>query len=403
MTLFSSLRFPSVCLADRICGGAKKSWFDAADNGLQHLLGARRLFAKWQSTTKGDEASEGDSWAPSAALCDAEKSFIIGALAYWEALLAFIIDQPLDVLDYLTPYLDESSLSLVYLNPWSGICTPVYISLAQVGILARQKRLLCKMRSMGWNSGIDTVSGDLLEAAVRVEKQILQYQIPPKWKTCDTGDPGISLTELENYAHCYQTVSLLELYRSFPELFSPSNAINKTFTGLALSSPPPPPLASHGSPDEGANPNRSIAPKLWRDVLLDIASTLMLLIDTAPRESGISIGYTLAVIICGSVLFAAPEKTTTLGHSHELVAGLMRLIERKPTVISKWRESLRTRLSETARKTGQKSLKKAERLLNTLWERVDDAVHLQSSDGEDPLDIHWLDVMAECKLEAVYG
>lgn len=353
---------------------------------MQHLLGARRLFSKWQLTLTDDTGSGVDPWAPSAALCDPDKSFVIGALAYWEALLAFVVDQPLDSLDYLKPFCDQSALDMVRLNPWSGICTPVFIYLGQVGILARQKRVSSKMQVMGWSASYDAVSRDLLSTASMIESQILQYEVPPRSKTCDTGDPTTSLADLENYARCYQIASLLELYRSFPELSSNHELLSESYPARINARDP------HQAPKRAE-----------RAFLLDMAGKLMWLIESAPKNCGISTGHTLAIIICGSVLFNVPEDATSGDSKDRNAYKLLNSIAASPAIVARWRESLRERIHSNARATGLRSFEQVEQLLDATWSRADAACDLRHSNYEDLLDVHWLDVMAECRLETVYG
>jgi hypothetical protein len=353
------------------------------------------LFAKWRSTSTDDGNTNGDSWAPSAALCDPDKSFVIGALAYWEALLAFVVDQPLDSVDYLKPFCDQSQLDLIRSNPWSGISTPLFVYLSQVGILARQKRLSSKMKAMGWSLSIDAVDRDLLNAAWKLERQILDYRVPPQSRTCGTQDPQSSLSHLENYARCYQLASLLELYRSFPELLAPETSAHESCTPLNSTGISDPGLEEGPRPDPGLN-------RTHRNVIMDLANALMWLIDCAPENCGLSTGYTLASIICGSVLHIVPADSASQ-NPDQTVIGLLTSMRESGTIIMKWREILRRRVRGVSEMTGLKSFRQVEHLLDTIWSRMDVACDIRSSCSDDPWNIHWLDVMADCKLETVYG
>jgi len=331
------------------------------------------------------------------ALRDPEKSFIIGALAYWEALLAFVVDQPLSTLDYLKPFCDQSSLDVIQLNPWSGICTPLFVYLGQVAILARQKRLSFKMQAMGWSSSTDAICQEILSAASTVERQILDYKVPPRAKTCDTGDPKTSLSHLENFAHCYQLASLLELYRSFPELLTNQISVDGARASSHFS-----PLASFGRAD--AQRTYQNSKQAHRELLLDMAGTLIWLLEDVPENCGFSIGHTLAIIICGSVLYSVPQDSdATHDGQHRTVTNLLTSVAMRRTTITRRREFLRRRIRGNSRVTGLKSLEQVEQLLDAVWSRMDVACNLPSSDADDPLDVHWLDVMAECRLETVYG
>lgn len=196
-----------------------------------------------------------DLWDPAVAMADPEKSFIVGALAYWEALIAFVVDQPLGSVDYLVRFCDQSTSETVFLNGWTGICTPLFVYLAKVAILVRQKRLSSRMVTMGWNTSVDDVHARLYSCAVDLERLITGYKLPPRSQLYETGDPHISLTQLESMAHCYQLASLLELYRCFPEI------LTQRVPPIKPSPPPPPPS---GPPLHLHHQWRATSPSLQR-------------------------------------------------------------------------------------------------------------------------------------------
>ncbi|KEF60789.1 uncharacterized protein A1O9_02351 [Exophiala aquamarina CBS 119918] len=386
--------------------GISSSWLDASDLGVQHLLGARKLLSQWQ--TMGTTEANRNHWVPSIAMQDPEKSFIIGALAYWEALIAFVIDQPLNAVDYLEQFCDQSSLEMIYLNGWTGICTPLFVYLAKVAILVRQKRQCSKMANMGWNSSLENVRSKLLGTAIELERLIVAYNLPPRSKLFETGDPLVSLSQLEALAHCYQLTSLLELYRSFPEILT-----QKTYTYCSAGSVSGSiwAAAADSSPTIGGmQPLTQLLVQgtehSSRSLLFNMATTVIGMMEGVPEGSGLSYIHTLGMIICGSTLSALPEHTC-LAVKEQGPQGLLMSIAMDRANVVKTRDAVLKRLRANAKAAGMDSFCQVEVLLKEVWGRLDaisDQLHpVVGDDAEKMEQVHWLDVMIECRLESVYG
>ncbi|KAK6008138.1 hypothetical protein QM012_000041 [Aureobasidium pullulans] len=112
------------------------AWYDPSSTGVTHLLGARLLFQAWLV----DEGLIFERDKPP--LLTRQQSFIVGAMAFLECLASIIIDQPIDVLQYLRPFTRIAEDQRIYPNPWTGVSTPLFIILAEVATLIRQKRNL---------------------------------------------------------------------------------------------------------------------------------------------------------------------------------------------------------------------------------------------------------------------
>lgn len=376
-----------------------QSWLDPCDLGTQHLLGARKLLAEWQALAAvvddgAAAATESDPWASTVAMHDPEKSLVIGALAYWEALLAFVVDQPLDAVDYLKCFCDQSNLDVIHLHPWTGLSTPIFVYLAQVAILVRQKRLLSKTTIMGWSSDLEGVRGKMATAASEVERLLLEYKLPPSSKTCDTGDPVASLAHLRNFAHSYRLASLLELYRSFPELLSKQVS----------------------SPSEVADVHDGTSPSSWRDhsvrqmlshgaetaptyILFNMATSVIGLLDQVPEQTGLSLNHTFAMIISGSVLCSLPEQDN---RDPDLVELLVSTSMSRSNV-EKLRKAVQRRAESNAKASGLASFQRVVQLLELVWSRIDSLPESENLGQGQPLSVHWLDIMTDHRLETVYG
>lgn len=69
----------------------------------------------------------------------------MGTMAYWEMLSSFVVDQSLEDLEYLTAvteFLSDGSDKMICPNPWTGVCTTLFVVLARLGCLMRHKRLV---------------------------------------------------------------------------------------------------------------------------------------------------------------------------------------------------------------------------------------------------------------------
>lgn len=350
---------------------------------------------------------------PSVAMSDPEKSFIIGALAYWEALIAFVIDQPLGSVDYLFQFCDQSDLNKIHLNGWTGICTPLFVYLAKVAILVRQKRLSTRMVTMGWNATVDTVRAQLHSCAIELERLILAYKLPPRSKLYETEDPQISLTQLENMAHCYQLASLLELYRAFPEILT--EKLPYQDAGLDPSSvwasEPSPSITSESCLTQT---RVELSETSTRTLLFHMATSVIDMMSDVPVGTGLSYIHTLGMIISGSTLSSLPSQTAQLVREQGGPQGLLTSIAMNPVNVAKARDVVRKRMRDNATAAFMDSFGHCELLLREVWDRLDAVVDRQNLDlgvrGAAPADeegplvlVHWLDVMIECRLETVYG
>lgn len=337
--------------------------------------------------------TESDPWAPAVAMQDVEKNLVIGALAYWEALLAFVVDQPLDAVEYLKPFCEQSDLNVIHLHPWTGLSTPIFVYLAQVGILVRQKRLLSKTAIMGWSSNLETVRLQMVTAASEVERLLLGYKLPPSSKTCDTGDPVASLAHLRSFAQSYRLASLLELYRSFPELLSKQISSPFELNVDDITSP-------------SVRPNPSLRQMLSRGedmapiyILFNMATSVIGLLDEIPEQTGLSLNHTIAMIISGSVLCSLPPKDPD---SPDLLALLVSSSMSRPNV-ERLRKVIHRRAQSNARACRLESFRRVGQLLEEVWSRIDSLSQPEDLGRGQSHNVHWIDVMTDSRLETVYG
>lgn len=109
--------------------GITSAWRDSSALGITHIHTARALF---QESIARPEASNDPQ----------PTSFLVGIMAYWEAMVAIVTTQSPRSLEYLIPFCkQENHDTLVYPNPWTGASTTIFIYAAEVSTLCRQNRL----------------------------------------------------------------------------------------------------------------------------------------------------------------------------------------------------------------------------------------------------------------------
>ncbi len=380
-----------------------QSWLDPEDIGIGHLLSARQLFGKWLHAHRDSDIST--------ITTSREASFIVGAMAYMETVVAFVLDQPLNAADYLEPFCHQSNDIPIYPNPWTGVSTPIFITMARVGICVRQRRAISNLTALGWSQNTyDTMLNDVFEKVKRIESDALLYEPPARGRIKDQKASENVLAELECLAYTYKLASLLELYRSFPELGSKGKIdhgehVPWNADSSAVMAPPPQGKLTD-APDSDPDEHRRL--------IYDIAINLLGLLKATAERQATSLIHTLALLISGSALYhrqpnpqqqqQSDDKTSLRGR----VTQVLSIINMRPKVVDRWRSFVRDRVRSNADFVGLESFKKVETLLEEVWSRLDDPSLKRSrvssvSAAKDQSAAHWLDVMTECHLETIFG
>ncbi|KAK4937036.1 hypothetical protein LTR10_022222 [Elasticomyces elasticus] len=352
------------------------SWLDPEDIGIGHLLSARKLFGKWLHAHRDSDMST--------ITRDREASFIVGAMAYLETVVAFVLDQPLNAADYLEPFCHQSN-DVVHPNPWTGVSTPIFITMARVGICVRQRRAISKLRAHGWSQKTyETMLNDVFEKVKRIESDALIYEPPARGQTQTKDQMPLSndvLAELECLAYTYKLASLLELYRSFPELGARSGGKIQLPTAMVSEDADAPSLNEHSR------------------LIYDLAINLLGLLKATAERQATSLIHTLALLISGSALYKQSEPSDNNGTClRGRVTHILSIINMRPPVVDRWRSFVRERVRSNADFVGLESFKKVETLLDEVWKRLDDP-----DERLGHRSAHWLDVMTECHLETIFG
>jgi hypothetical protein len=321
--------------------------------------------------------------APEKALANPDHHFLIGAMAYYECCTAFIVDQPKSVLEYLYPF--SRPTETTYIHMFAGISLPLFVTLARTGICIRQKKTLRNMAALGWSDrdAYQSVASEVLRDAIELEKRAIDYTVPAD-ETFDTQTLTASTyRQIKAFAQMCKFSILLELRRNFPSLMS-------------------------SQPEEPETSNSSTG-ALSRDIkldrcLLDLTTAALSHARDIPEGSTCGLYQTLLLIICGSVLRSSKDlQAAASGGTNlrdKLDAQILASLGR-PHEIEKQRAFVRRRLQTNCASFGLRRVySRAEMLLENVWKEFDS--ESQEFSGL-PANRHWIDCMAEQKLETFFG
>lgn len=371
--------------------GMTSAWHDPSSLGLTHLHSGRALFKQWIGCLQ--------STRPLGKLLSTDRnaSFLVGIMAYWEALTSFLIDEGPNAFDYLTPFCDQEAESFIYPNPWTGVSTSLFIYAARAGALSRQNRLARNLSSYITSTIVhDEIHSRQLQEATELKRKVLNYQLPDKSLIEDTGDKQTSLDDLQTLAKIYRFVVLLQLYITFPDLLNNDDA-------------PSPELLVPGnnpkiSPGEKSNTSCEMA-------VTALAATILNLIASVSENSGIRVLLTLPLIVAGSALQNCSKKDSQQYNASGLptIEQEMLSLHSSRPMISYWRSFVRQRLNALYEHVGLEPIMRAKHILEVVWAKSD----LMRSSIEDEVDeassansfrtIHWIDTMIEERLESIFG
>lgn len=325
-----------------------------------------------------------DGKAPEKALANTDHHFLIGAMSYWEACMAFVVDQPKSVVQYLYPFCQPTETT--YIHMFAGISLPLFVTLARVGICVRQNRTLRNMVGVGWKNrgSYQILASEVIEDAVELAEYAVDYQIPAD-ETFDTKTLGSSTyRQIKAFAHMCKFAILLELQRNFPSLVDPQ-----------LDD------AEAATPESRPFPRTTNLDRWY----FDLSGAILSHAKDIPEGSTCGLYQTILLIICGSVLRASKNSNSLFAEESSLrdkmEAQVLATIAGQDE-LDKRRAFIRRRLkSNCAASFGLRQVfSRAELLLEDVWSEFDagtgEADDLRSSR-------HWIDVMADHKLETFFG
>ncbi|KEF63766.1 uncharacterized protein A1O9_01744 [Exophiala aquamarina CBS 119918] len=352
-------------------------WSDPQDLGLPHLRGARKLCEYLVNYVTMDGK------APEKALANTDHHFLIGAMSYWEACMAFVVDQPKAVVQYLYPFCLPTETT--YIHMFAGISLPLLVTLARVGICVRQNRTLRNMVGVGWKDreSYQILASEVTQDAIELAEYAVDYQIPAD-ETFDTKTLGSSTyQQLKAFSQMCKFSILLELQRNFPSL------LDSQLDDAEATTPETRPFP------------RTISLDRW---YFDLSGAILSHAQDIPEGSTCGLYQTILLIICGSVLRASKDSRSAfpcqLSLRDKTETQVLSTLARQDE-LDKRRAFIRRRLQSNCASFGLRQVfSRAELLLEDVWREFDagtgEADDLRSSR-------HWVDVMADHKLETFFG
>lgn len=353
--------------------GMTSSWQDPSKLGLSHINSARTLFRKWI-----DELGTSNNTR--------SVRFMVGIMAYWEAMASFLTMDSARSLDYLTPFCgQESSDATVYPNPWTGTSTTLFIYAAKAGALCRQNRMTNSVSVGTFSSDArKSIFREQLRSASKLEEKTLRYTPPEPEKIEDPNDASTPVSHFQILAQIYRFAVLLQLYLTFPELLQ-QNLAPTSDLGMNTSSSAPLPH------------------DISKKTAVGLAISLLNLISSVPESSGIKVLLTLPLIIAGSALQNNGSDQVSPCHQTKAarIQDEIQSLQSSDSMLSHWRSYIRHKLKALHEYVGLDPILRASQILEAVWLRADLAIPDGSTKPEGV--IHWLDVMIEERLESVFG
>ncbi|KAH8666114.1 fungal-specific transcription factor domain-containing protein [Ilyonectria robusta] len=347
--------------------GMTSAWHNPSSLGLSHLHGSRQLFKAWMSSNALDDPNKPPS-------VNKTQSFLVSSMVYWEAMSSFLLDQETEALSYLDIFCSTASPSMVYPHPWTGVATPVFIFLAKVGTLMRKKRVLRNLRLFKNGEAYQrALYSELLEEARTVEQNILKCRIPFISLIEDIGDPHTTPEHFHAIGRCYRLAALLELYRAFPEIIEDESRFH---------------LAADFAYDPMDNQSQ---------LVLGLAFGILRTLEMVPDDSHTISTQNLLLLIAGSALaqFSPNQLQETPAQA------------KVNDEVAQWRRFVRNRVLHLYTSIGLRPIKHVAITLEEVWSRMDIVVKSGSVMGDrDNVfsdQVHWMDIMAEKKLETMLG
>ncbi|KAL3466536.1 hypothetical protein BJX64DRAFT_250234 [Aspergillus heterothallicus] len=140
-------------------------------------------------------------------------------MAYWEAMSTFLVNQPLGELSYLDKFSQFDSGVPYQPNPWTGICTPLFVCIAKPATLVRQRSSIRNLACDPATSSVRNIlDRNLLRHAKAIERSLLSYHPPDPSLISEIADARTPIDHLLQIARIYRLSTLLEPYRRLPEL-----------------------------------------------------------------------------------------------------------------------------------------------------------------------------------------
>ncbi|KAK2810164.1 hypothetical protein FQN50_003134 [Emmonsiellopsis sp. PD_5] len=370
--------------------GTSSSWHPSSGLGLEHITGSRALFKRWiyQKLDRGDAPD----WP--------RFSFYLGLQAYWETVASFLVDQDLDQLEYLNDACMKLPTNTVYVHPWTGISSTLWMLLAKAGCLTRRKRICTLGGPLDGTLALDRLE----EQARRLEGELLAYAIPDASSAESTYDEQTPISHLEDIARCCKFAALLELYRAFGTICHGQRVVDAI-------------MATDGKATSGRfNPDESHHPTV-ADVLAELSLGIIKTLQSIPENSNTRCLHPLLLLISGSALstrllgervlyMCPPSPSPTPENTTTGVPGDNNYNPDPATIIKSWRQFIYDRITHVEQVINIDNVRNIRRVLEEVWAQDDDLRDLASLFPDDDViaaePCHWIDIMEKKKLEFLF-
>ncbi|PPJ60701.1 hypothetical protein CBER1_03439 [Cercospora berteroae] len=326
------------------------SWCDASATNHVHLHGAKPLFRAWLADQRINEFDERPL------LLNREQSFIIGAMAFMEYLKSIVVDENLSSVACLRRFTEVANGQPIYLCPWTGFSTPLFIYLTETMIIVRRKRRATLLNRAKTPPASTAEPDEGLSRAREIYGKALNHSAPPAMSVPDTQDPTTPIDHLFAMDTIMQLTILLELTLAFPQ--------------VAME----------------YYPNLQKAPDLKleaRRMSLDFAISVLSVVPRIPQHSGCNNLIPIQLISVGSALQASAARSS------------------QSADLQTWRSLVVRRMDWIHQRHGVPTVLRMIQVLKTVWLRADesDRTRMDSSGST----IHWMDIMIGDMPEELYG
>lgn len=353
--------------------------------GITYLHGARTILRTLVVETNID-SSDG-SGVSGIAVCDLpQASFLIGAVAFWEALASFHVDQDLEAVDYLWPLCESLDLEDQPPNPWTGNNTKLFIFVAKVGIITRQRRVMSMEPGPSFSLAADNnPQRGLLNVATSLQQEIQTLEIRAANHAPDTSDHATPLSHFERMSHVFRLAILLELYQVFPELLLRAENAASANSTLEL------------DPFSRARYFRRIT---------TLATQILTIFFSIPPTSGTKAVQLLPLVIIGSALqyHEDPSDIDVLSNPQSLDEAFDALPSSKSDIL-RWRVRVTQAMTTIYRYVELDSAQHGMKVVEEVWRRADLRAKCNMALGDTSygLLVHWASVMNDEGLETLLG
>ena len=208
--------------------GQTASWHNPHDLGVSFFNLLRERLSNAITSSSSSSSSSNDFPTGNTLGRSNNFRFFEEALIYWEMLLSFVVDDSegargkqgthLATTTTTTSEAGESAILQKVPHPWTGIARDTQSMVQEVGRLVRRERK--RMRRRTFTSHADIVRAQkAISEAQSLEERLLDIAHPSEAEIVSPGDDETPVWHLLTIAEVYRCTGLLQLYRTFPDLF----------------------------------------------------------------------------------------------------------------------------------------------------------------------------------------